>query len=294
MNIKKRMGFSLKRRLALAVLLPLLAGQLPAQAQTDLKDLERVRASGALKVAVYKNNAPFSDGPVSNMQGLDVDIAGALARQLDLKLSLLPFDADENMGDDLRNMVWKGHYLGFGPADVMLQVPADKYLMSENPQVVVLSPYMRQLLVLVRDSSKVPEVADPKDLKGVPVAGERGTGAISALMGYEGGLLRDQVSLYETGMQAVQAVIDGKVAAAYVTRAQAEATLSRAKVKDGQFQLSSLSLHGVPSNGWPVGMAVKSSNKELGQALMAAMKTLRENGELLAIFKKHGMTLTAP
>ena len=116
-------------------MLPLLAA-LPAagrQAQTDLTDLARIRASGVLKVAVYKDNAPFSDGPVNDMKGLDVSMAAALARQLNLKLSLLPFDAGENMNDDLRNMVWRGHYLGYGPADVMLQVPVDKYLMRSNP-----------------------------------------------------------------------------------------------------------------------------------------------------------------
>jgi polar amino acid transport system substrate-binding protein len=284
---------SFTRRKAVALLLPLCLGHLPLQAQ-DLTDLERVRASGSLKVAVYKNNAPFSDGPASDMHGLDVDLATALARQLNLKLALLPFDADENMGDDLRNMVWKGHYLGFGPADVMLQVPADKYLMQENPQVVVLNPYMRQQLVLVSDTEKVKEVSTPEDLKGLPVGGERGAGAISALMGYNGGLLRNQVSIFETGMQAVQAVLDGKMAAAYVTRAQAESTLFQAKAKPGQYRLTSLNVYGIPANGWAVGMAVKSSNKELGQALQTAMQTLRSNGELLAIFKKNGLTLTAP
>jgi hypothetical protein len=43
------------------------------------------------------------------------------------------------MGDDLRNMVWRGHYLGYGPADVMLQVPVDKFL-AHNPQVMILRP----------------------------------------------------------------------------------------------------------------------------------------------------------
>ena len=36
--------------------------------------------------------------------------------------TLLPFNADENMNDDLRNLVWRGHYLGFGPADVQVTV----------------------------------------------------------------------------------------------------------------------------------------------------------------------------
>lgn len=126
------------RRRSLALLLSL--GLPLAHAQTELTDLARIRASGLLKVAVYKDNAPFSDGPAADMQGLDIALAGALARQMQLKLALLPFDAGERMNDDLRNMVWRGHYLGYGPADIMLHVPVDKYLMQENRQALIFAP----------------------------------------------------------------------------------------------------------------------------------------------------------
>ncbi|MEY4979999.1 MAG: hypothetical protein RLZZ352_2269 [Pseudomonadota bacterium] len=282
----------LPRRQALAWLL---AGLAPAaMAQTELTDLARIRASGVLKVAVYKDNAPLSFGPANNMQGLDVALAQALARQLNLSLSLLPFDAGENMNDDLRNMVWRGHYLGYGPADVMLQVPVDRYLMQQNRQVLIFAPYMRQTLVLVHDTSRLPEVQTPEDLKGAPLAVERGTGGASALMGHGGGLLRAQVSIHNDGLDAVQAVVDGKAAAAYVTRAQAESVLSRQGTRREQFRLSPLMLNGVPQNGWPVGMAIKADYKDLGQALEKALQALRDSGELLAIFKQQGMTLTAP
>lgn len=281
-----------RRQVLLATLLA--AGLPRAHAQTELSDLARIRTSGSLKVAVYKDNAPFSDGPANDIQGLDVSIAAALARQLQLKLSLLPFDAGENMNDDLRNMVWRGHYLGYGPADVMLQVPVDKYLMQKNRQVLILAPYMRQQLVLVHDTRRIAEVDSPGDLKGLPLAAERGAGAASALMGYGGGLLRAQVGIHPSGELAVQAVVDGKAAAAYVTRAQAESVLSRTEPRPGQIRLGTLALSGVPETGWPVGMAIKAENKDLGQALETALQTLRSNGELLAIFQKHGLTLTAP
>lgn len=277
------------------VLAALLAAGVPiAHAQADLSDLERIRANGALKVAVYKDNAPFSDGPANDLQGLDVSIAAALARQLQLRLALLPFDAGENMNDDLRNMVWRGHYLGYGPADVMLQVPVDRYLMQKNRQVMILAPYMRQQLVLAHDTRRIADVNSPEDLKGLPLAAEQGAGAASALMGHGGGLLRAQVGIHHSGEQAVQAVVEGKAAAAYVTRAQAESVLSHTDPKPAHIRLSALALGGVPGNGWPVGMAIKAENKDLGLALEGAMKSMRDSGELLAIFQKHGLTLTAP
>lgn len=280
------------RRRSLALLLSL---SLPlAQAQTELTDLARIRASGILKVAVYKDNAPFSDGPAVDMQGLDIALAGALARQLQLKLALLPFDAGEQMNDDLRNMVWRGHYLGYGPADIMLHVPVDKYLMQENRQVLIFAPYMRQVQVLLHDTRALPQVSGPDDLKGHKLAVERGTGLASVLMGQQGGMLRTQVSVYPSGVEAAQAVVNGQAAAAYVLRSQAEAALAQAQPRPAHLALSSMPLQGIAANGWPLGLAIKIENKDLGQAIEVAFKELRGNGELLAMFQQRGMTLTAP
>jgi hypothetical protein len=41
-------------------------------------------------------------------------------------------------------------------------------------------------------------------------------------------------------------------------------------------------------------MAIKSQNKDLVQAIDAAMVALRSRGELLQLFRHHGLTLTAP
>ncbi|ABM36056.1 transporter substrate-binding domain-containing protein [Polaromonas naphthalenivorans] len=282
------------QRRTLAVLLPLALGWSAVCAQTELSDLAKIQASGVLKVGVYKNNAPFSDGPVTDMKGLDIDIAKALAKQLQLKLTLLPFDAGENMGDDLRNMVWRGHYLGYGPADVMMHVPVDKYLAQQNRQVFIFAPYMRQTQVLLHDTAVLPSVSGSEDLKGFKLAAERGTGTASVLMAHNAGMLMSQVALYSTGVEAAKAVIDGKAAGAFVMRSQAESILSQSQSQPAHWSMSPLPLYGVPENGWPLGMAVKTDYKDLAQAMQKAMQELRSSGELLAIFKSNGMTLTSP
>ena len=76
--------------------------------RTAESGLAAVKARGALTVAVYRDMPPFHD----KGQGIDVDLAAALAQALGVKLSLMSFPAGEDMDDDLRNMVWKGHYLG--------------------------------------------------------------------------------------------------------------------------------------------------------------------------------------
>ena len=253
-----------------------------------------MRAAGTLKVALYKDNGPYSDGKGEAISGVDVALARGLAREMGLGLQLLAFDAGENMNDDLRNMVWRGHYLGYGPADVMLHVPADKFLMRQNPQVLLFGPYARETLVVFHDRQRLPEVRNGDDLASLALGAERGSGAASTLMGYRSGRLRDQVRIFNSGVQAADAVLQGEVAAAYVTRAQAETALFRRQADAARFGLSQLGLPGLSDNGWPLGMAVKSSHRALATELEAALQRLRDKGELLAMFRSQGLTLMAP
>jgi len=260
----------------------------------ELFDLDKVRASGVLKVALYKDNAPYSDGKGQDMDGVDVALAQALAAEMGLKLSLLPFDAGEKMDDDLRNMVWRGHYLGYGPADVMLHVPVDKFLMVENRQALIFAPYSREVLVIFHALDRLPAIQSGLDLQDQPLAAERGSGAASTLIGFGGGRLRSNVKMFNSGIDAAQAVIKGEAAAAYVSRAQAETALRASGRPAAGFGLTQLTLPGLADNGWPVGMAVKSSNKQLALALEAALQKVRADGRLLAMYKDRGLTLVAP
>jgi ABC-type amino acid transport substrate-binding protein len=140
----------------------LAAAALPAWSQPAAAALDKIRARGQLIVGLYNDMPPFH----VNGRGIDVEFAGALAKALDLGLSLLPFNADENMNDDLRNMVWRGHYLGFGPADVLLHVPVDRPLMDGNPRVQIFAPYYRERLMIARDLKAVPRMDSLDDLAG--------------------------------------------------------------------------------------------------------------------------------
>lgn len=284
----------LQRRTVLAAALPFALG-LPSLVLAQEKTaMEKIRANGTLKIALYKENEPYSDGDMAKMTGLDVSLGEALAQALQLKPAFLPFDAGENMGDDLRNMVWKGHYLGYGPADVMLHVPVDKYFMEQNRQAFIFAPYAREHLVVLHNPKTLEQVHNPEDLEGRKIAVEQGTGAASAMLGYKGGLLREKVVLYKNGLDAAIAVLEGKADAAFVSLAQAESAVFSLKRERKDWAFSRLTLPGVPPNGWPLGMAVKADNKELASLLDSALDTLRTNGTLLKIFRSHGLTLAAP
>jgi ABC-type amino acid transport substrate-binding protein len=183
---------STPRRRLLAGLLGALGAAVtaPLAAQTEPRPLERIRARGRLVVGIYNDMPPFHVGG----KGIDVELAKALARSLGLELSLLPFTADENMNDDLRNMVWRGHYLGFGPADVLLHVPVDRPLMADNPRVSIFAPYYRERLAIARDLAAVPKMESLDAFAGKRIAVQGQSLAGWLMLGAEGGRYRDQLT----------------------------------------------------------------------------------------------------
>jgi ABC-type amino acid transport substrate-binding protein len=239
--------------------------------------MERIKAKGALTVAVYNDYPPFNVKGV----GIDIELAKLLASELGLRLNLLTFDADEKMGDDLRNMVWKGHYLGYGPADVLLHVPVDKPLMDEERKVLIFGAYYRETLALARNVEKLPDLESLAALKGrkVAVAGQSLAGWL--MIGADGGAYRDQlITKLENGAEAARLLQRGEVDAAAGHASELHTVLG----SDKRFMIEALPMPRAPRNGWAVGMAVKKESEELARALQSATNKLALDGRLEAIF----------
>ncbi|MFC0134442.1 amino acid ABC transporter substrate-binding protein [Massilia eurypsychrophila] len=249
-------------------------------------DWQKIQNSGILKVAVYNEFLPFSD----NGAGIDVDLAAALSARLGLKLKLLPFPAGENLGDDLRNMVWKGHYLGYGPADVMLHVPVDNRLMAENHKVSIFAPYHVETVRLVRSAKTVPAFDGLDSLAGKRVGVEKVSIAAMVMLGEGNGKFRDNVRIYDTATAAVAALKAGELDAVLANRSEIEAVMKG----DSAFPLHDVSFQRLPRSGWAVGMAVRKDDVEIATRLQAAINEMAANGELKAIFAKYGVQVVKP
>jgi len=250
-------------------------------AAAELPTLARIKAAGRLVVAVYSDMPPFN----AQGQGIDIDLAEALASRLGVKASVLTFVADENMNDDLRNMVWKGHYLGYGPADVLLHVPVDPPLMAENPQVKIFAPYFRERLAIARDTTLVPQMESLASFEGrkIAVAGQSLAGWL--LLGADGGSHADQLTTrWKDGADAAQALKRGEVAAAAGNASELESVLHG----QDRYAVDPLPLPRM-RNGWPVGCAVRKDATELATALQSAMNELQSGGELRQMFDKAGV-----
>ena len=259
----------------------LLCAALPVRA-----DWKKVEESGHLKVAVYNEFAPFS----AKGQGIDVDLAAALAHKLSLKLSLLPFPAGENLNDDLRNMVWKGHYLGYGPADVMLHVPVDRALMAANDKVEVFAPYHVESVRLVRSARSIPAFEGMDSLAGKRIGVEQVSLAGMVLLGEGNGRFRDNVRLFHTPEEALAQLKAGAQDAVLANRSEIEAAMQG----DPAFPVEQVQFQRLPRNGWAVGMAVRKDNTDVARKLQAALNEMAASGELKAIFARHGVQLVSP
>jgi ABC-type amino acid transport substrate-binding protein len=282
------MSHHLSRRQAVSASLLLAAGlggqAVAAEGQTAL---EKIKAKGALTVGVYTDFPPFN----VNGAGIDVELAKLLASALGVRLNLLPFIAGENMGDDLRSMVWKGHYLGFGPADVLLHVPVDKPLMDAEPKTLIFAPYYRETIMLARNVDTVPPLEGMAGLKGkrIAVAGLSLAGWL--MIGADNGAYRETItSKLENGVEAAELLKAGKADVAAGHASELFTTLGQ----DKRFAIEALPLPRAPKNGWAVGMAVKKESEDLARALQEAMNGLAKDGQLAKVFNAAGFPWRAP
>jgi ABC-type amino acid transport substrate-binding protein len=282
MSNENQSGTVSRRRLMQAgSLLPLMGTAAWAQAQ-ESDALTRIRTRGSLIVAVYNTMPPFN----VNGAGIDVKIAEQLALALGVTLNLMPFNAGESMGDDLRNMVWKGHYLGFGPADVLLHVPVDKPLMDSQPQALIFAPYYKETVALAYRIEAVPRLESLADLKGrkVAVAGQTLAGWL--LIGADDGAYKEQLSTrMDDGTEAAKLLLSGDVDVAAGNASELHSVLKG----DKQFRVIPMPIPRAPRSGWAVGMAVKKNSTSLARELQAAMNNMSTDGRLSHIFAAQGV-----
>jgi ABC-type amino acid transport substrate-binding protein len=254
------------------------------------RDLEQIRSSGTLRVGMYKDFPPYSDAG----SGIDVDLGKALADKLGVKVEVRTYEAGENMDDDLRNIVWKGNFLGLGPgpSDVMVHVPVDPGMGFRNPQVKIFAPYHRETMAVIRDTEKLQKLDAVTDIDTQALGVEEESIMSMALLSSNAGRLRNQVQHFRTTEAARQALEDGRIAGFFGLRSQVE---SMKAASSKQFSVSTPPpLPGLPQAGWALGLAVEVDQAELAKALEDAIAELTRDGTLDRIFSQHAVTRMPP
>jgi ABC-type amino acid transport substrate-binding protein len=259
---------------------------LPAAAEDgDRTALQKIKQSGAITVAFYKDYPPFSD----DGKGIDVDLAEALAAKLGVKMSPVWFTAGEKVDDDLRKMVWKGTPLS-SPADMLMHVPVDRQYMSRIEQVKVLGAYHRERFAMGRDLEKLPTIDNLEPFAKLQIGAEGESMGTLVVLSADGGKYRENLKLFKSADEAIAALKAGKVAAALGELGQLEAGLSG----DSRFAVDTPPHPVLKMQQWVLGVAVKSDSEDLATALQAAMDQLMADGTVTRIMQSHGVKHRQP
>jgi ABC-type amino acid transport substrate-binding protein len=260
-----------------------LAG-LPASAQ-DKSALEMVKQRGSISVALYNEFAPFSD----NGQGIDVDLAQALAGKLGVKASLVWFNAGDNVDGDLRKMVWKGTPLT-GTVDLLMHVPVDPQYMAKVDQAKIFAPYHRERFAIARQLAALPTLESLEPFEKLPFGVEGESMVAMVMLSADGGRYRESLKIFKGSGEAISALKSGAVAAVLGQQGELESGLEG----DARFAIDLPPNQLLKMQQWRIGLAVKAENSDLAQALEAAMNQLLNDGTVKTIMQRHGLTHRPP
>ncbi len=273
------------------------------------RTFDDIVASGFIRIGVYRDFPPYSYEENGVARGVDVEVGRAIADQLGVQLQLHWMLADENLDDDLRNHVWKGHYLGGGVADVMLRVPYDRdFAYMTDPDGLVINdlvhlfgPYQKERWALAYDSQQLDPFANLAVFQYQRIGVEIDSLPDFYLSSAFGGRLRNNVMHYSTLAQAAAAMQAGELPALMGMRAQVEWSLvdgeaqgSGTQARSERFPVPRIPFTGMTRQAWDIGMAVKDAHRQLGYAVTDVIDRLVSSGRLEAIFRAYGLTYELP
>lgn len=277
----------------------LLAVCTPLQAQ--VRSYDSIVESGVLKVALYQDFAPYSFQQDGKSRGVDYEVAEAMAAGLGLRLEVIWAPPGEKLDDDLRDYIWRGHYLRpHELADVMLRVPYDRefsYKSNEfgelvNELVVMFGPYQRERWQVAFDRRRLDAVPSVAVFQRHPIGVEVESVPSFYLSSVKDGMLSQQTHHYSNVQQAFAAMKAGEVDAVMALRGEVDWQLKLAA--DEQLALAENAYPDMGKQVWDIGMAVHESNRQLAYALEEKLEELILAGELKRIYGHYGLRYELP
>ena len=112
--------------------------QKPATVEANLSRLESIRQRGVIRIGYHKDNLPFSFfNRYGDLVGLDIDLAHALAEDLNVRIEFIPFDFEtlaEQLVEDIFDIAMSG--IVILPGSLRDMVFSDAYLYTNWAFVV--------------------------------------------------------------------------------------------------------------------------------------------------------------
>lgn len=260
----------------------------------DSDRLAHIKAVGSIEIAMYRNFPPWSyQSDDGRFEGIDVEIGKALASKLGVSLNVEPFRADEGMGDDIRNHVWKGHYLMGKPSDAMIHVGMAPAFQKDNDQATFIAPYYNETMGFAYDASRLGGKIDgPLALVDEKIGVKLDSLGDFFLTSAYQGRLRNGIVHFDSVPEAMQGMKEGKVAA--VMAPIGEISGAAKMLGDTKLNINTFKVSGIYQTKWDVGIAIKAGNPELAAAITKATQSLRDSGKIQEIFTKFGVPYRKP
>ncbi|HLZ97879.1 MAG TPA: transporter substrate-binding domain-containing protein [Steroidobacteraceae bacterium] len=264
-------------------------GTIRADDAAPADSLAALRDRGTIEIAVYADFPPYSYGKTpADAQGIDVDIAHAIADKLGLKLKLRMISAGESVTDDLRNHVWKGHYLGVGVADVMLHVGYDVAFAEREKNVFLFEPYFHDVVALAYLPNRIKNVESPLALTEHRIAVEGDTISDRIMSSEHGGALRNSMVRERSLESAVAAFKAGEVDGIMGPEGELQGLLAAQRVSGVLFRVQQPV--GQLRSAWDIGVAVKNTaSTALRDAVENILDTLKDDGSMQRLFAAYGV-----
>ena len=268
----------------------------PAQARS----YEDIIKSGYIEVAVYRDFPPYSYLHDGHAAGIDIELGKLIAKKLGVEPRWFWVTADENLEDDLRNAIWKGHVLDVEKkkADIMLRVPYDRefaygmdgYGLPRNELVHMFGPYHQESWAIARDRAKTRDIRNLAIFQYQQIAVEIDSLPDTYLSATFAGRLQKNIVHFRTLDESVEAFKQGEVAAVAGIRTRLLWALADTEKPD------------VPSDGlemlarkqWDIGIAVKQDYRELANEIDMAIEAWVKDGTLRSLFESYHGEYVAP
>ena len=195
-----------------------------------------------------------------DLEGIDIEVAGAIAKKLGLELQVDDMDFDAAL-----------HAAQQGKSDIVM---AGVSVTEERQKVMEFSDSYAtgvQVIIVKEDS----EIASVEDLDGKMIGTQRGTtGNIYCTDDYG----EDHITTYDNGLTAVQALMNGQVDCVVIDQEPAKAFVAAnqgLKILDTEYV----------SEDYAIGMA--KGNTALQSAVNKALAELQEDGTVQSIVDKY-------
>ena len=267
---------------------------------TFARSFDDIIDSNEITVAVYRDFIPFSFQENGEDKGIDIEVAKHIAKELGVELRFRWVTADENVEDDLRNNLWKGHYLKRSVADLMLRVPYDKNYAQlrddigelVHEQVHMFAPYHTESWKIIFNNKKIDSVATMAIFQYHNIGVEVDSIPQFYLMSAFSGRMRNKTKHYASLPLAISAMHENKVDAVMGLRSQV--SHYQHHLASPSYQLATNAFPMIGKQQWDIGMAVKNDYRQLGYAIADIVEAMINQGLMEKIFLQYNAVYQLP